>query len=51
MNIKRKRLQKNMTQQELANAAGVTVRQVAKWEKFGLPKLYDRMKRLERILG
>lgn len=50
MNIKKLRLAKKMTQTELAQAVGVTVRQVCKWEKDGLPRVYPRLKLLERVL-
>ncbi len=50
MNVKKLRLAKKMTQQDLALAVGVTVRQVCKWEKNGLPAVYPRLKLLERVL-
>lgn len=50
MNVKKLRLAKKMTQTELAQAVGVTVRQVCKWEKDGLPKVYSRVERLKKVL-
>ena len=50
MNIRKLRLAKKMTQQDLANAVGVTARQVGTWEAKGLPAVYKRIKKLERIL-
>jgi transcriptional regulator with XRE-family HTH domain len=50
MNIKKLRLAKNMTQTELADAVGVSLRQVCNWERDGLPAVYPRLKLLERIL-
>lgn len=50
LNIKKLRLAKNMTQVQLAKAVGVSVRQVCNWEDNGLPKVYTRLKVLEKIL-
>ncbi len=50
MNIRKLRLAKGLTQAQLAEMIGVSIRQIGNWESNGLPNIYDRLKYLEKIL-
>ena len=50
MNIKKLRTEKGYSIEQLAKAAHVTTRQVYNWEKYGLPVVYARLKKIEKLL-